>query len=183
MKKSVILGVSGLFIVLGVYFYFLDKEYLITISEAEIQQKLSEKMPFSQSYLVFLKATFDNPRVKLTHHSHRIHAGLDVVLNLQLADIKRPFGGSVDVSGAIRYDSKEGHFYLTNAKIEKLTIQGFPDKYLAQATVLIEKMLVEYYQTHPVYTLKSTDAKQQGIKMVLKEVVIEDQSLVVTLGI
>lgn len=184
MKKSIIGGLVVLFVVLAsAYVYFSGKEYTVKISESDIQQQLAEKMPISESYLVFLRATLDNPRVKLEKGSNRVNAGLDIVLSLKLADVEKPFGGSLDVSGGIRYEVKDKSFYLTDPKIENLSVQGFPDKYLSQATVLIEKFLAKHYQTHPIYTLKSTDAKQKALQLVLKDVIVEDKYLVITMGI
>ncbi len=43
--------------------------------------------------------------------------------------------------------------------------------------------MAKYYEENPIYTLRVTDAKQAAARMVLKDVIIENKELVVTLGI
>ncbi|MEH6542492.1 MAG: DUF1439 domain-containing protein [Porticoccaceae bacterium] len=167
----------------GAFFYFSGKEYIVRIPENEIQQKMAEKLPLTKSYLFIFSVTFDNPRVELTNSSERINAGLDVILNIKLGEKKKPLGGSLDVSGSIRYSREEGQFYLTDPMIEALSIQGIPDKYISKATTVLEKALADYYSTHPIYRLKEGDAKQATARLILKNVLIENEELVITLGI
>ena len=184
MKKVTISVAFVLLIsIVAAYFYFSGKEFIVRISEETIKAKMAEKMPLSKTYLFVFQVTLDNPRVDLTNGSERINAGMDVVLNIKLTKEKKPFGGSVDISGGIRYLPEEGQFYLTDPKIEDLSIQGVPEKYSAKARKVLEKALSEYYQQHPIYQLKSKDIKQAAAKLVLKKVMVENEELVVFLGI
>lgn len=184
MRKILVVATIVLLLAIaGIYFYFSGKEYILKIPEITIQQKMAEKLPLTNSYFFIFRVTFDNPRVELTDGSERINAGLDVILNIKLSAEETPLGGSIDVSGGIRYAPEEGQFYLTDPVIEDLSIQGIPDKYLTKATTVLEKALADYYADHPIYKLKSGDAKQVAARLVLKNVVIENEELVVTLGI
>jgi len=184
MKKiSLVAIVVVLTVIAGAYFYFSGKEYILRIPENEIQQKMAEKLPLTKAYLFIFRVTLDHPRIELKNGSERINAGLDVILNLKLAEEAKPFGGSIDVSGGIKYAADEGEFYLTDPVIEDLSIQGVPEKYISKATKVLEKALADYYSTHPIYRLKTGDAKQAAAKLILKNVIIENEELVVTLGI
>jgi len=183
--KSILVGAIVIILIAaaGAYFYFSGKEYVLKIPENEIQEKMAEKLPLTKSYLFIFQVTLDNPRVDLENGSERINAGLDVILNIKLSEEKLPLGGSIDVSGGIKYSPDEGAFYLANPIIEHFSIQGIPDKYIGKVTTVLGKALADYYVTHPVYKLKSGDAKQAAAKLVLKNVIVENEELVVTLGI
>ncbi len=167
----------------GAYTYFSGKEYVVKITELQIQDKMQETLPFTKTYLFIFQITLDSPRVELINGSDRIKAGLDITLNIQLGSESKPLGGSVDASAGVQYVSNEGNFYLTNPVVEKLSIQGVPQEYTDRVTNVVESALAEYYSTHPAYKLKAGDLKQTAAKLVLRGVIIENQELVVTLGI
>ncbi len=166
-----------------VYFYFSGKEFVVRISEQTIQEKMAEKMPLSKIYFYIFQVTFDNTRVDLSNGSDRVNAGMDVILNIKLANENKPLGGSIDISGGIRYFPEEGQFYLAKPKIEDLSIQGVPEKYADKVRTVLGKALAEYYLKHPIYQFKSKNIKQSAAKLILKKVTIENQELVLFLGI
>ncbi len=172
-----------LFLVLGLYIYFSGKEYVFSFSESQIHEKLATKLPLSKKYLIIFEVTLDNPRVTLTNGSDRVAAGLDVILNIWINKNPKPLGGTLDASGGIKYVKNDGEFYLTGPVIEHLSIQGIPEKYLEKANQVLTKAIAEYYESHPIYKLKPTDVKKAAARLVLKNVIIEEQQLVVTLGI
>lgn len=184
MKKIALL-LSVLLIVgaVGTYFYFSGKVYTIKLTETQLQEKLQKKMPINKTVLFIVQITLDNPRVQLVDGSNRINAGLDVILNITVDKQPLPLGGSVDVSGGITYNSKTAKFFLTDPIIENLKVQGLPSKHTNKANKALSKVLTKFYKDNPVYTLRATDAKKAAAKLVLKTVKIENQELVVTLGI
>jgi len=184
MKKVAIVAVAILIALLaGTYYYFSGKEYVVRLSESDIQGKLEEKLPLTKTYLFIIQVTLNNPRVNLKNGSSKVGAGLDVVFNITLNKNPKPFGGTVDVSGGVRYLSEKGQFFLTNPVIESLTVQGIDPKYTNKANKALTKALAEYYKNHPIYTLRVTDVKQAAARMVLKDVIVKNQELVITLGI
>lgn len=184
MKKIIVLLVIGLVIALaGTYFYFAGKEYSIRLSESQIQSKLEKKMPLSKSVFLIIKVTLDNPRVKLENGSSRINAGMDVLLNITVQKQSLPLGGSIDISGGIKYNPETAQFFLTDPIIENLKIQGLPEKHSNKANKALSKVLAEFYKKNPIYTLKAKDAKKAAAKLLLKNVIVDGKELVVTLGI
>lgn len=184
MKKVAIAAVVVILaVVVGAYFYFSDKEFVVRINESNIRQKLDEKLPLTKTYLFIIQVTLENPRVNLKNGSNRVNAGLDVILNVTIGKNPKPLSGTVDASGGIKYVSEKGEFYLINPIIENLEIQGIPPKYMDKANEALTKALAEYYSKNPIYTLRATDAKQVAARMILKNVIVENQELVVTLGI
>ena len=181
-------GLAALALVLVVaaasaYYYFSGQEYVFRFTEAQLQQRLEESLPITRSYLLIFQVTLDNPRVLLTDGSNRVRAGLDIVLNATIGGESRPLGGTIDVEGGIKYVPAQGQFFLTDPAIERLELQGVPPKYADSARAAMTKAIAEYYSTHPIYSLKATDVNQAAARLMLKDVIVERQTLVLTLGV
>ena len=174
---SIITAIGGLF------FYYSEKEYIFRFSESQIQEKLSTKLPLTKTYLLIFRVTLNNPRVNLTNNSKRIGAGLDVSLNIKIGNETKPLGGTIDISGGVKYLPERGEFFLTDPIVEHIAIQGIPENYSEKVNLILTKVLAEYYADHPIYSLRATDIKQAVAKLILKNTVIENHELVVTLGL
>jgi Protein of unknown function (DUF1439) len=167
----------------GTYYYFHAREYVYRFSEGQLQQALSEQLPFTKTYLLIFQVMLDHPRVTLVSGSDRVRAGLDITLNVQVGNQPAPLSGSVDASGGVRYDPKAGQLFLTQPRIEHLELKGVPEQYAARTAAVLSKALETYYADHPIYTLDASHAKGFAARLVLKSVAVQDQQLVVTLGI
>lgn len=185
MKKAVIatLFFVVIFAIGGAFYYYASKDYVFRFSEAQLQDKLNAKLPLTKTYLFVFQVTLDHPRVKLTNGSDRVGAGLDVLLNIRLGNEQKPLSGTLDVSGGVKYVPEQGEFFLTDPVVEHFAVQGIPDKYAEKINSIIAAALTGYFADHPIYTLQAGDTKQQAAKLVLKNVAVENQELVVTLGI
>ena len=184
--KNIIIIISLIIlavIVGGTYCYFSGKEYVVRLTEGQIREKLEERLPLSKSYLFIIRVTLSNPRVVLENGTSRVNAGLDVLFNITINDNPKPIGGTVDVSGGVRYVAEEGQFFLVNPVIESLKVQGVAEEYTNKVNKALTLALTEYYESHPIYTLSTVDAKQVAARMILKSVIVENEELVVTLGI
>lgn len=108
---------------------------------------------------------------------------MDVLFNMTSNKNRQLIGATVDISGEVLYLAAMGQFFFTDPVIESLTIQGLAPKYTNTLNKALTKVLAEYYKTNPIYTLHMTDTKQAVIKMILKNVVVENQELVVSFGV
>ncbi len=166
----------------SIYYYFYGRESVYRFTEAQLQQALSDRLPLTKSYFIF-QVTLDHPRVTLMNGTDRVRAGLDITLNVRVGAQPLPLAGSVDASGGIRYEPRTGQLFLTQPKIEHLALQGLPEQYSPPAAAALSRALDAYYATHPIHTLNAFDAKELAALLVLKSVAIQQQQLVVTLGI
>lgn len=182
-KRAVIAGVLILVVIAIAYYYFAGKEYVFRFSEADIEKTLGKSLPITKTYLFIIQITLENPRVLLKNGSSRVSAGLDVVLNISVGQNPEPLGGSVDVSGGVKYDSETGEFFLTDPNIESLQIQGVSGGYTDKVNSALTKALAKFYSENPIYTLKSSNLKQATVRRVLKDVIVENRELVITLGV
>jgi len=169
--------------VAGALYYFWGKEYVYRFPESEFQARLDERLPLTRRYFLLFEVTLDNPRVKLVDGEDRVRAGLDIRLNIHLGGQARPLSGSVDVSSGLRYASDTGSLYLTDPVIERFAVEGIPAQYAERANAVVAKAIADYFAVHPIYTLRTTDARQAAVGLVLKDVVVKVRELVVTLGI
>ena len=169
--------------VIGTYLYFQGKEYTFRFTEAELQEKMAERLPLRKTYLFIIEVVLDDPRLEMIEGSDRVNAGLDVTLNIKINDEPLPLGGELDVSGGVRYEASDGRFFLTDPVIENLSVQGVPAKYTDRVNSVLTKAIGEYYSDRPIYTLKGSDVKTATAKLLLKNVVVEDRVLIVTLGL
>jgi hypothetical protein len=184
LRRAIVIAVAAIALLAGGTYYVLyGREFVYRFTDSQLQEALSARLPIQRTYLFLIQVTLDHPRVTLIEGSDRVNAGLDVALNVRLDDSSLPLSGSVDASGTIRYERSEGKFYLTNPSIERLRLQGVPEKYASRASSALSLALGEYYASHPIYTLNAFDAKQAAAKLTLKSVVVEHKQLVVTLGI
>ena len=184
MKKAPKISIALLIITVGLtFYYFLGDEYIFRLTERQIQEKLNKNLPLTKSYLFIFQVTLDNPRVTLTNGSKRVGAGIDVILNIQIGNEPKPLRGSLDVSGIVSYASDKGQFFLADSVIENLTFEGIPVKYTEKVNSVLKKAIMAYLAERPIYTLSVSDVKQAAARLVLKDVIIQNSELVVTLGI
>ena len=184
MKKKLMIMAVGIFVVTAGGFYYLSgKQFVVRVPERKIKEIMAEKLPMTKSYLFIFEVTLSNPRVNLANGTDRINAGLDVTLNIKINDEKKQLGGSIDILGGIKYSQNEGEFFLKDPQIVNLSVQGLPKGLANKATIVLEKALKSYYSTHPIYRLKTSDMKQATARLILKNIVVDNKDLVITLGI
>jgi len=183
-KKGVLWAVLALLVVAaGFYFFFHGRTYVFTFSEAQLQEQIGKRLPLTKTYFLIIQITLDHPRVALVEHTNHVKAGLDVQLNIHVGREEKALGGSVDVSGGVKYVPGKGQLFLTDPVIEQFSVQGVPEKLTAKVNDALTKFLGEYYAAHPLYTLRATDTKQALTRLLLREVIVRDKTLVVTLGL
>ncbi len=163
--------------------FLRDKDYIFRFSEPELHERLNEHLPWSERYLFIFEVTLDNPRIDLIEGSDRVAGGLDATLNIFVNDNPKPLGGAIDLTGGVRYVSDEGAFYLTDPTIEKIAIQGIPDVYANKANEALSKALSAFYRSRPIYRMGGGDPKQLAARLLLKDVVVKDEHLIVTLAL
>lgn len=178
-QRVILIGLLLCIAAFGVYKYFEGRRYVIKLTESEIQSKLSERLPIRRGHFLLVAVTLDKPRVELVNGTNSIAAGLDVTLQV----LGMPFQGSIDVSGGVRYVSEKGEFYLSDPVVNKFSVHHVPEQHMAKVNEALRLALQEYYADHPIYTLSTLSLKQGLARLILKGVIIENEELVITLGV
>lgn len=174
----VILALAGA----AAYWYLVGKTYELRITQAQLEQKLADKLPLTRSYPLW-SVTLDRPRLHLNEESDRIQLGLDVTLALQAGAIRPPMQSEIDLSAGISYDQQLGAFFLTDPVIERLRLEGVEDKRMNVANVVLSKAIAAYFRERPIYTLSSSDQRQRLARMVLQQVKVENGGVVIVMGL
>ncbi len=183
MMRSFVLGIVAVGLLgAGAFLYVSQKDFVFRFSEGDLRERVDDRLPWTKRYLFVFEVSVDNPRIDLVDGSDRVAGGVDLLLNIDFGDSDVPLAGAVDVAGGVEYQSENGEFFLINPEIENIRIQGVPDRFSNQANAAISLALTEFYRTRPIYSLDETDASHLAARLVLKDVVVEDEHLVVTLG-
>jgi hypothetical protein len=157
------------------------RTFTIVIPQEKIQQALNEKFPINKTHLLIFTVQYANPRVILEEGSDRLTAGVDAKALFKMNDVS--FSGTAVISGLLEYSRETGEFMLKQATVEKLDIEGIPERYAKKVNDVSTLAVKEYLDRKPVYRLKQSDVKQSLAKLALKKVTVRDQALVVTMGI
>jgi len=152
--------------------------YTVEISEQELQEKVAAMMPLERK-VFFVTVTLTDSKVDLIKDNNEI--GVQTVIAVTL-----PGGfkgnGLVEVTGSIAYDSDKGAFFFHNPTIVRLDIEQVPEKYVPKIKQIAQLIVSEAMSQYPVYKFKDDDVKHQLAKSTLKSVTIENEQLLVTLG-
>lgn len=182
MKKLFIAGAIPLLLLVILAILVLStKEYVIVLSQEQLQQKLDDVFPIEKKYLVALTVTLSNPVLNLHEGANRIDFRVDAATKVPLKE--HPLKGSGQLSGGIRFDPQEGKFYLDDSRIDELTIEALPDKYADKLKTAASLGVRQFLNRRPIYTLKDSDIKHSIAKLVLKNVIVEKGALKITLGL
>ena len=184
MKRRVVTFLTVLaLLVAGTFVYLKGKRYEIILTQQQIDSSLSERFPLTKKHLFIFILTYSNPQISLLEDNDKVQVGMDVSLAIRLNDETEDLGGGCTVTSNIRYDADTQSFYLDDAQIDRLEIQGVPAKYLDQVTQIASDAAKEFIESKPIYRLEAKDAKTIAAKMLLKEVEVTGQELHITLGI
>ena len=178
--SSLILGL--LVTIVSGYLIFKNHVFEIVIDKSQIQEAINLKLPFQKTYFLFFQATIDSAQVILEDGSDRVGIDSALRLNVVLTDNKEKLGCSLVGSGKIRYDKQDSSFYLDDLKVEKLGIQGIPEKYHGKIRSIAELLLKDHFARKPIYKLDQGSLKIQLARAVLRDVKIISGNLYVYLG-
>jgi Protein of unknown function (DUF1439) len=178
---KIVAAVTSLLAIAVVFNALHGRETVYRISEQELRERLSARLPVTLTYLLIFEARLDHPRVSLAAGSNRVDAGVDVTVNIRVAGSAVPLLGSLDVSTGIRYVPEDGEFFLTDPVITHLAIAGVPDRYARQAQEVVAKAVGEYLAKRPIYRLSRSDMRQLGLRLLLKRVDVQDHEIAITM--
>lgn len=184
MKK--LIAIVALFLVLAgalVYFYLPGKTFEVVIKQKMIDSSLAKRFPLTKKHLLVLTVHYSNPHAILLEKEDRVQVGLDAAVEVTLHGKTKTYRGSAIVTTGIRYDSEKQEFFLNDAQIETLEIQGLPDKVVGGVSKLTTIVAKDFIESHPVYRLEAKNVKMKAAKMLLKGVEVKDQALHIKLGI
>lgn len=172
MKKILLILIFSFINLFGV-------EYDIKLSQEELQEKIEKKFPFEKKKF-FTKTILSNPKVMLKDGIDKIFINSDITF---IAPGNISFDAYVELNGKIFYNNKKKEIYLQNLEIETLVMDQIPLKFQNTLKVTLEKILPIILNRYPIYTIKSNDFKKAITAMLLKNIKVENNFMIITLGV
>lgn len=152
--------------------------YQLELGQPELQLGLERLFPVSKTDPL-LSISLRDPQVLLQNGSERIGMRADLVADMAGGMTAT---GSVSVDGKLRYQPKTGAFYLEQARITALRIDGVPATYTDQIRASVEPIVRELLASNPVYVLDDRDRSTLLSKQQIKSVTVRNGRVLVELA-
>jgi len=184
MKKTIlIIGLVLITAIAGAFIYFKGKRYEVVITQEQVDSAIVEKFPVTKKFLIIFELTLSNPQVQLLEKDNRIQVGLDAALNMKAKGGNKKMSGSCAMTSKVRYDAGTHEFYLTDSQVDRLEIEGIPEKYLEKVSQAASAAAEKYLEDFSVYKLEGEDGKMAAARLLLKDLQIRDHKIYVVLGL
>jgi len=154
-----------------------DMNLMVTLDRAALQRRIERMFPIVREDEL-IKVRLHHPQVILTEHSDRI--GLRLQIDTAAAG-QFSVSGSTLVDGMLRFASDSGEFFLDDASVEELQIDGVPSLYLSQIQQLADGVVRDLLQDQPIYTLGQRGEAKRIMGSEIKKVSVHDGKLIVEL--
>ena len=153
--------------------------WTVELSEDELQQKINKRVPIEKKKLLFtvLVSAID---VQLKEGSDRI--GLVADMEIRSPHLSSGKGRAL-MDGMLSYSQKDGNFYLLEPQVREVSFDNIPDKYHGLLRKLFQRAVQKRLANTPVYKLDESKTKHKIAKTLLKSVKVENQKLVLELGL
>ena len=153
-----------------------DMNLIVTLDRADLQRRIDRLFPIHRENEL-LSVRLYHPRVILTEHSDRI--GLRMQVDAAAAQFS--VSGRARVDGVLRFANGSGEFYLDDASVEELEIDGVPSLYVDQIRQLADGVVRDLLQDRPIYTLGQSGEPKRLMGSDIKSVTVRDGKLIVEL--
>lgn len=164
-----IIGIALLLFTASVYAFTFVKE----IGEQELQSRVEQMMPFEQETL-FATISVLEPVVDLHDVDNKV--GLQARIQAIVPNGMKG-SGTVGLSGTVVYEKAEGAFYINEAYIHTLRINGLTEATSALIKPYVQALISNALQANPVFVLDDEDAQQKLAKSSLQSVEVKDGKL------
>ncbi len=151
----------------------------VNVTEAQIQQKLNEKLAVPIQLLKVFDVNLSNSIVKFDQSTGRMQTTLDTVLKSPLLD--KSVAGKLTISGKLRFDAASQSVVLDEPEIDQFNLDGADSKQNEMISKLTKTLGGEMLNGITLYTLKPDDLKFGGTSYSPKDIQITNKGLQLTL--
>lgn len=153
-------------------------ERKINVTEAQIQQRLDEKLVSPISLLKVFEVNFSNSFVTFDQRTGRMHTTMDTRLSSAL--FSESATGKLGISGQLRFDKATNSIMLDEPKIEQFDLDGMNAKQKDLLNALASVVGTELLNGLILYQVKPEDLKMGNTQYTPKEMVVTDDGLQLT---
>jgi hypothetical protein len=151
----------------------------VNVTEAQIQEKLNQKLALPISLLKIFDVQLSNSLVKFDKTTGRMTTNLDTVLSSKIFD--KNIAGKLGISGKLRFDAASQSIVLDEPKVENFNLDGLEGKYGDLFSALAKQVGGEMLNGLALYTVKPEDLKVGSTQYSPKDMVVTDNGLQLTL--
>jgi len=160
--------------------WLLTRDAVVTVSQSELQQRLTAAFPIQKAYLGVFTLTLSHPIVNLQPGSDRLDFAVDAGADALGGALHT--GGTGRLSARVRFVPATRDLFLDDARVESLDIHGLPAQYQGMAAQGAGLAAQEYFQRHPLLTVKRPLYQSPLGRFVVKNAVVDNGALKITLG-
>jgi len=151
----------------------------VNVTEAQIQEKLNEKLAIPISLLKVFDVNLSNSLVTFDQTTGRMHTTMDT--NLSSALFNESMSGKLGISGKLRFDATTSSIVLDEPKIEQFNLDGASGKYNDLLNALAKTVGGEMLNGMTLYQVKPEDLTVGNTQYSPKNMIVTDQGLQLTL--
>lgn len=161
------------------FYYLRSQELAVTLSQADLQERLEEAFPVEKSYLVLLTLRLTEPEVTLVDGSDRIHYRMRASVVVP----GREFSGTGRISGEVRFDAETRELYLDRSVVEELDIAGVPPEYRTPLREAADLAAGQQLDRRPVYTVEEEVFERLPKAVAVRDVRVVDGKVRISFGL
>ena len=150
----------------------------VSITEAQVQQKINERLAIPISLLKIFDVNLSNSLVKFDSKTGSMQTTLDTNLSSQLSN--KVISGKLGISGKLRFDPVTNSIVLDEPKVENLNLDGLDSKHGDIFNLIAQTLGGEMLNGLTLYTIKPEDLKIGSTQYYPKEMLITDKGLQMT---
>lgn len=176
MKR--LFAVSVLLVLVGCASILGDRT--VTVTGAEIQQKLNEKLAIPISLLKVFDVSLSNSLVTFDQATGRILTVMDADLSSAL--FNQNLSGKLGISGKLRFDAASSSIVLDAPKVEKINFDGASEKYNDLLSALAKTVGGDMLNGLTLYKVKPADLTVGSTQYLPKDLQVTNNGLQITLS-
>jgi len=151
-------------------------EYKLSFTQQQIQQQLATRLPIERDFGL-MQMSLNELAVDLLDDPRpvKLKAKLNIT-SFQYTGVAR-----VSVSGDIRYDARDGSFYMDHVLVQNIQVEQVPESFLPVIKDVAQQVLTQALAQQPIYTLSDASMEESLLKANLQSVYVEGKSLYIVL--
>ncbi len=158
----------------------LGGDRTVSVTEAQIEEKLNERLAVPMSLLKIFDIELSNSLVNFDQTTGRMQTTLDT--NLSSALFKNSLAGKVAISGKLRFDPETQAVVLDEPTIDNLDFPGLDEKYANLFSAFTKAMGAQMMKGLTLYEVKPEELTVGGTTYQPKEMQVTSQGLQITLS-
>lgn len=139
---------------------------VVTVSEAQLAQRIAEQFPLRRRYLELFDLTLSSPRVRLMPAENRVGTRVDYAMGDFWGGSRR-FDGALTLSYGLRFEPSDHSVRMTDVKLEAFDVPRLSGPMANQAQrlgALVAEHLLNDFSLHRFKPEDFQTAQQRGYR-------------------